>query len=101
MAKVGIVTDSTNCLPAELIAQYDIRVAPYRLILDGKEYLDQVDISPDEFWTMFKKLKTLPTTSAVTPGDYATIFSELAQSTDSILCVVICQDMSAAYQSAA
>lgn len=28
MAKVGIVTDSTNCLPAELIKQYDIRVAP-------------------------------------------------------------------------
>jgi DegV family protein with EDD domain len=49
MAKVGIVTDSTNCLPAEWIQKYDVQVAPFRLILDGKTYKDQIDITTDEF----------------------------------------------------
>lgn len=100
MAKVAIVTDSTNCLPAELIKKYDIRVAPYRLILEGKVYLDQIDITPAEFWKMFPTLKTLPTTGAVSPGDYDTIFTELAKSTDSIVCPALSQALSAAYKSA-
>ena len=38
MPKVGIVTDSTNCLPAELIREYDIRVGSVILIMEGKSY---------------------------------------------------------------
>src|SRR4030042_6662644 len=98
MAKVGVVTDSTNCLPPELIKQYDIRVAPYHLILNGKVYRDQIDITPAEFWRMFKDLKTLPTTGAVSPGDYAAIFTEPAKSTDSIVCLIISQVLSASYK---
>lgn len=100
MSKVGIVTDSTNCLPAELIKEYDIRVAPYHLIMDGKDYRDQIDITPAEFWRIFVDLKELPTTSAVSPGDYADIFTELAKSTDSIVCLIISKALSAAYKSA-
>jgi DegV family protein with EDD domain len=101
MAKVGIVTDSTNCLQAELIQKYDIHVAPFRLILDGKTYRDQIDITPDEFWTMFKSLKKLPTTSAVSPGDYVDIFTGMAKYTDSIVCLTLSQALSALYKSAA
>ncbi|MFC1905543.1 DegV family protein [Chloroflexota bacterium] len=100
MAKVGIVTDSTNCLPAELLKQYNIRVAPYHLILNGKSYLDQIDITPADFWKMFKDLKTLPTTGVPSPGSYVTMFTELAESTDSIVCVTISQALSGAYESA-
>lgn len=100
MAKVGIVADSTNCLPAELIKKYDIRVAPYHLILEGEDYRDQIDITPAEFWKIFKSLKTLPTTSAVSPGDYANIFTDLAKSTDSIACICLSRALSAAYKSA-
>ncbi|MFC2014267.1 DegV family protein [Chloroflexota bacterium] len=100
MSKVGIVTDSTNCLPAELIKEYDIRVGPYHLIMDGKDYRDQIDIAPDEFWRMFKDLKEIPTTSAVSPGDYADIFIDLAKSTDSIACIIIAKALSANYKSA-
>jgi len=100
MAKVGIVTDSTNCLPPEIIKEYDIRVAPYHLILDGKDYLDQIDITPAEFWGAFKYLKELPTTSAVSPGQYVSIFTELAKYTDSIACLIVSKAFSASYKSA-
>ena len=100
MPKVAIVTDSTHCLPPELIKEYDIRVAHYHVIIDGKDYRDQIDITPEEFYRIFPTLKTMPTTSAVAPGTYAEIFRELAKSTDSILCVVISKALSAAYKSA-
>ena len=100
MNNVGIVTDSTHCLPAELIKEYDIRVVPYHLILDGKDYLDQIDITPAEFWKMFFNLKSLPTTSAISPGQYADIFTELAKSTGSIVCLIISSSLSAAYKAA-
>lgn len=101
MARIGIVTESTNCLPPELIKQFDIRVAPYHLILEGKVYLDQIDITPAEFWRRFPTLKTLPTTGTPSPGDYAAIFSELAKSTDSIVCLNLSNALSAAYKAAA
>jgi len=100
LSKVGIVTDSTNSLPAELIKEFGIGVAPVHLIIDGKDYRDQVDITPAEFWKIFKNLKKMPTTSAAGPGDFASAFTELAKSTDSIACLVLSKALSATYQAA-
>ncbi len=79
MARIGIVTDSTNCLPPEKIKEYDIRVAPFQLIMERKSYRDQVDITPAEFWKMFKTQKTVPTTATPSPAEFTSIFSELAK----------------------
>ncbi len=95
MSKVGIVTDSTNCLPAELIKEYDIRVVPCNLAIDGKAYLDQVDITPDEFWRLFKEAKEMPTTGAVSPGAFISVFTELRKSTDNIVCILLPKVLSA------
>lgn len=98
MSKVAIVTDSTNCLPPELIKEYDIRVAPYRITMDGKDYIDQVEITPAEFWQVFDSLKETPTTGVPAPGAFGSIFSELAESTDSILCIHLSTAVSAIYE---
>jgi len=100
MSKVGIVTDSTNCLPAELVKQYGIRIAPAGLVVNGRVYQDQVDITPDEFWKLFNKAKEQPTTSAISPGVFASIFSDLAKTTDSIVCILVSKALSAIHQSA-
>jgi len=99
MPKVRIVTDSTNGLPAELIKKHDIRVAPYHLIMDGKDYIDQIDITPTEFWRRFSSLKEIPTTGVPGPGELADIYVELAKSTDSIVCIHVSKTISAIYES--
>ena len=53
MSRVGIVTDTINCLPPEVIEEYDIRIVPILLTVDGKTYRDQVEITSDEFWKIF------------------------------------------------
>ena len=45
MPKVAIVTDSTSCIPKDLLNKHDIRVVNYHLIMEGKDYIDQVDIT--------------------------------------------------------
>jgi DegV family protein with EDD domain len=99
MARVGIVTDSTSCLPSELVKKYDIRIAPVGLVIDGKAYLD-TELSNDEFWKLFYAAKELPTTNATTPGDFANIFTDLAKSTDSIVCIVVSKVLSATHEAA-
>jgi len=95
MSKVGIVTDSTNCLPPELIKEYDIRVVPVAFSINGRVYQDQIDITPDEFWRLFKEAEEMPTTSAVSPGAFLSTFAELAKSTDSIVCIPLSKVLSA------
>jgi len=100
MAKIGIVTDTTNCLPPELIKQYGIGVVPVGLVLDGKVYRDQVEIAPAEFWEKFKKLKEMPGTSAPSPGEFETVFADLSKHDDSILCILVSKILSATNDSA-
>ena len=48
--KIAIVTDSTAYIPAQLVKQYAITVAPQVLIWGGDTFRDGVDIQPDEFY---------------------------------------------------
>ncbi len=100
MAQVGIVTDSTSCLSPELIKEYDIRIGPVVLIIDGKTYRDQVEITGTEFYRIFPTLKELPTTSGVIPGDFVAHFEDLAKTVSSIACIVVSRDLSVTGQSA-
>ena len=99
MSKVGIVTDSTSCLPPELVKEYGIRIVPVGLVIDGKGYRD-TDLTNEEFWELFYGAKELPTTSAVSPGDFASTFADLGKSTDSIVCIPVSKALSATHEAA-
>ncbi|WP_027180476.1 DegV family protein [Maridesulfovibrio bastinii] len=85
---VGIVSDSTCDLPKEILDEYDIRIAPLRLTLDDKEYIDQVDITSGEF---YEKLVTSDKalTSQPVPGDMKRVYSSVASDYDSVVSVHI------------
>ena len=100
MSKVGIVTDSTNCLPSELIKEYGIRVVPVGMVIDGEPYRDLVDITLDEFRSMVDSLEKQPTTTAANPGDFLNVFTELAESTNSIVCILVSKALTATQESA-
>lgn len=85
MAKVGIVTDSTSSLPPDLIKEYDIRVTPSNVVIEGKSYRAGVDITPSEFYKIYKIAKKLPTSQSPAIGDTVDIFKKLAETTDSIV----------------
>jgi len=99
MSKVGVVTDTINCLPPEAIKEYDIRVVPLALSINDQPYRDQVDITSDEFWKIFPEMKRF-TTGAPAMGDFISIFADLSKSTDSIVCTFVSKALSATHEAA-
>jgi DegV family protein with EDD domain len=100
MSKVAIVTDSTAYIPAELLAQYTIRVAPQVLIWGGEDLLDGVDIQPDEFYTRLARSSVSPTTSQATPAAFVEIFTDLVKQDYQILTIVLSEKLSGTLASA-
>ncbi|HCT1624826.1 TPA: DegV family protein, partial [Staphylococcus argenteus] len=49
MTKQIIVTDSTSDLSKEYLEQHNIHVVPLSLTIEGESYVDQVDITSEEF----------------------------------------------------
>ncbi|MBN1188874.1 MAG: DegV family EDD domain-containing protein [Dehalococcoidales bacterium] len=99
MSKVAVVTDSVTCLPAELIAELGIRIAPCGLTIDGKGYRDQVDITADEFWKRFGSIQQVSTSGAL-PGEFVSIFRDAGRETDRIVCILMSKAISVSYKSA-
>lgn len=87
MSKVRVVTDSTNCIPKELIRKYEIEVVPVNMTINGKNYLDEIGITPEQFWAMLPSLEKLPTASGVGPGEFVQCFEKLAKQTDQVLVI--------------
>jgi len=100
MNKVGVVTDSVSCIPKDVIKQYDIKIVPINLIIDGESYADGVDIDTVDYYRRLKKFKELPTTSAPSPGAFYEAFRELSKTTDSAICITVTSELSATYDSA-
>ncbi len=79
MMKIGIVTDSTCDLPADLVAHHQLEVVPAVLVLEGKEYIDGQNISREEFYRRLPHLRKPPTTAAPAPGEFARRYETLLQ----------------------
>jgi DegV family protein with EDD domain len=86
--KIGIVTDSTSDLPAYLVEEHNIQVVPTILILEGKEYLDGIGITREEFYNQLPLLQTAPTTAAPSIGDFTKPYETLlSQGCDHIISI--------------
>ncbi len=75
--KIGIVTDSTCDLPQYFVEQHELEVIPCILVLDGKEYVDGIDITRDQFYKRLPTLQTHPTTAAPSIGEFSSRYDSL------------------------
>src|SRR5690554_4404503 len=98
---IKIMADSTCDLSDDILKQYDISIAPLTVTMDGKTYLDRVDITADEFYSMMENLENPPTTGMPSPASYLDIMKEaVSTGHDEILCICMSSGTSGAYQSA-
>lgn len=74
---IQLVTDSSADLPKELIYKYNISVVPLKVNIDGHEYLEGVDLTPQEFYEKMFNSKELPKTSQPSPAAFVDAFKAL------------------------
>lgn len=100
MRNIKLVCDSLADLPKELIQKYDIEIVPLSVLFDGKEYIDGIDITKDEFYKMLRENKTLPKTSQVTYMSFKNTFERLINEAMDVLYIGGSSKISGTYQSA-
>ncbi len=71
---ICIITDSTCDLPAEVAQRYAVTVVPMTINIEGRAYLDGVDITRTEYYARLPQLKTLPTTAASSVGEFERVY---------------------------
>ena len=69
MARIKIITDSAADIEKSDAQKYNISVLPLRILINGKNYADDVDFERREFTKMLRECEDIPKTSMVPPAD--------------------------------
>ncbi|WP_078576801.1 DegV family protein [Salipaludibacillus agaradhaerens] len=98
--KVKIVTDSTLDIPKEAIEELGITIVPLSVTVDGKSYLDGVDVTSSEFVELLVNSKDIPQSSQPSAGSFLEVYDELGKDGSSIISIHMTSGMSGTVASA-
>jgi DegV family protein with EDD domain len=97
----AVVTDSTASLPTHLMEQLNIHQVAYYIHRGTDVLRDLVNIQREDFLKWLPTAEKLPTTASPGPGDYLTLYENLArQGTEEIISIHMTSKGSGAYQAA-
>ena len=97
---VAVVTDSASAIPPEMAAEFGIGIAPMEITIDGRTHIEGPSGSLKTFYDDLIRADKLPTTSAPKPRVWLDAINEAAKDYDSVLCVTLASNLSAAYDAA-
>ena len=97
---IKIITDSTSDIDVTYAKELNIDIVPLKVIIDGKEYKDRVDLQPDKFYSLLEKSEVLPTTSQPSPQEFLNYYEEAKEKGDSVIVMTLSGTISGTYQSA-
>jgi DegV family protein with EDD domain len=98
--QVKIVTDSTLDLSKKEIKDLGVTIVPLSVTIEGKSYLDGVDITSSEFVQLLVKSKDLPRSSQPSTGSFMEVYDELGRDGSPIVSIHMTNGMSGTYASA-
>lgn len=86
--KTAIVTDSASYLQPADIKKYHIHVVPITVIFGQQTYLENVEITPEQFYKRMRTDPELPKTTQITLGQMQTMYDQLAaEGYDSVISI--------------
>ncbi|KUO62729.1 MAG: EDD domain protein [Gracilibacter sp. BRH_c7a] len=95
-----IVVDSSADLPSELAAKLGIVIIPMPVFIDGKTFLEGVEIFPQDFYREFNNYSELPKTSQPNPNDVLATYEKILAEGDEVIAIHLSSGLSSTYQSA-
>ena len=75
MEKIAFISDTTSDISSEVISKYNINILPFRIIYKDREYLDRVNIAPQEVYD--NMVNEIPTSSMPSMQDIEDMFTKL------------------------
>lgn len=98
--KVKIIADSPSDLSPELYRKYDVSVLPLTVSVEEKDYLDGVDIFPDDLYASYKRCGKLPKTAAPSLSAYSQEYKKWTDLGYAVINFHISSEFSGAYNNA-
>jgi DegV family protein with EDD domain len=95
-----IVMDSAGDLPEQWINKYDIDVIPINVHMGDQVFLEDVDLSIDQFYGWVEESGKIPQTSQPSPQQCIDFYRGIAQPGDVILSIHLTSKLSGTYESA-
>jgi fatty acid kinase fatty acid binding subunit len=98
--RVAVVTDSTADLAPDLVEERGITVVPLTVVMDGRDYLDGVDITASEFYARLAASEGAASTSQPAPGRFAEAYERLLADHDEVVSLHISARLSGTFEAA-
>jgi DegV family protein with EDD domain len=95
-----IVTDSTIDLPGGWREAFDIDVIPISIRIGDRDYLQGVDLEPDEFYRLVRETGKFPQTSLPSIGQFVEFYENIAHPDDVVLSIHLSSKLSGTFSSA-
>lgn len=97
MKKIAWITDSTSGLSKAYLEKYNIYVIPLHVILDGKSYREEVDLTSDEFYEKLK-LGADAKTSQPAYGEFVNLYERLKEEYDCGIAIHASSELTGTYK---
>ena len=98
MKKIILSADSTCDLGDELKEKYQVHYYRFHIILEGQDYQDNVDITPEDIFQRYYKKKALPKTAAINVGEYVEYFRPFVEQGYEVIHLNLGSALSSAHQ---
>ena len=99
MVKQVIVTDSTSDLPQSYLKENSINVIPLNVTIDGKSYIDQIEITSEEYIEYMEQDADVKTSQPAI-GEFINLYEELAGDDVEIISIHMSSGLSGTYNTA-
>lgn len=98
---IRVVCDSASDLPPSELERLQISMVSLSIRFGDEEFIDRVTLSTEEFWRRCAQSRTLPETSAPSPGAFRTAYEQAARDGCSgVIVLTLSAALSGTYQSA-
>lgn len=97
---IRILIDSSADYSAQEAKEHNLELVPINITLDGKNYLDGIDLTKDEFYELLTSTEEFPKTAQPSPQDYVDLFEDAKEKGDSVVYLSLSSGLSGTFQSA-
>jgi DegV family protein with EDD domain len=98
--RIILSADSTCDLGDELKARYNVHYFPLHIMIGGRHYTDNVDITPEDTIAIYRRTGELPKTSAVNVGEYLEYFRRWTREGREVIHLNLGSAISSSYENA-
>ena len=100
MPKIKITCDSTCDLSTDLYERYHVSVMPMSVVMGDRLCRDGVDVEAKELFSYVEKTGKLPTTSAISVGEYEDFFRPFVEDGYEVVHINLSSELSSSHQNA-